>query len=74
MWSVGLCGVAEIILARTRVSGSVSGAVVGMVPWDGYGPVNRHRGSVARHFLLSIVTGDVASIDSSLGTYLELVH
>ena len=44
-----LGGVREIILARTRVPGSVAGDVVAMVPWDGYGVVDRHRGSVVRN-------------------------
>lgn len=41
--------VTEIILARTRVSGSVARDMVGIVPWDGYGMVDRHRGSVVRN-------------------------
>lgn len=32
-----------------------------MVPWDGYGMVDRHRGSVVRNVLLSKVTGDVVA-------------
>lgn len=56
-----LGGVSEITLARTRVPGSVAGDVVAMVPWDGYGMVDRHRGSVVRNVLLSKVTGHVVS-------------
>lgn len=73
IWSAGQGGVVERILASTKVSGSVAAAVVAMVPWDGYHTVERHRGSVARHFLLCKVTGYVVSTGSSLGTHLELV-
>lgn len=62
-------GVTEIILARTRVSGSVSRDVVAMVPWDGYGTVDRNRGSVARNVLLSKVTGDVVAKSRHIWSY-----